>query len=266
LALGGWRHRRVRAAGSSDGAGGFRIGIQTYTFRNFPAEKALQMAHELGLSTAETFQAHFPSNSSPRQIAALRNTAAKLGIAILSHGVNPFTKDHEANRRWFEFARSAGLRNITADPTEDAFDSLDKLVAEYDIRIAIHNHGPGARYDKVADVLNAIKNRHPHIGACADLGHYIRSAEDPVRAIHLFKGRLFGVHLKDFAEQKARTQGVILGRGHLDVDGVFKALRQVDFPADACLAIEYEEKPENPYDDVKECVAIANAAARKALG
>ena len=123
------------------------------------------------------------------------------------HGVNPFTKDHEANRRWFEFAKKAGIKNISADPTEDAFDSLDKLVEEYQIRIAIHNHGPGARYDKVTDVLNAIKGHHPLIGACADLGHYIRSAEDPVRVINLLEGRLYGIHLKDFAEQKTTNQG-----------------------------------------------------------
>src|SRR5205823_903548 len=129
---------------------------------------------------------------------------------------------------------------------------------------AIHNHGPGARYDKISDVLNAIKGHHPSIGACADLGHYIRSGEDPVRAINLFKGRLYGVHLKDFAEQKAKTRGVILGRGHLKVDEVFRSLRKVEFPSDGCLSLEYEEKPQDPIDDIKQCLAIAFEAARKA--
>ena len=115
------------------------------------------------------------------------------------------------------------------------------------------------------DVLNAVKGRHPNIGACADLGHYIRSAEDPVRVIHLLKGRLFGVHLKDFSEQKKDTKGVILGQGHLNVAGVFKALREVDYPKDACLALEYEEKPENPLEDVKQCLAVAAEGAKKSL-
>ena len=53
-------------------------------------------------------------------------------------------KDHEANRRWFEFAKKAGIKSISANPSEDSFDSLDKLCEEYQIRIAIHNHGPGA--------------------------------------------------------------------------------------------------------------------------
>lgn len=246
--------------------GGFLMGMQSYTLRNFPVEQALATIHKLGLGSVEFFDAHFSVKSTAEQISAMKQKVAGLGIKIMGHGVNPFSKDHQANRRWFEFAKQAGIRNLSADPSEDAFDSLDKLVAEYDIRIAIHNHGPGARYDKVTDVLNAVKNRHPNIGACADLGHYIRSAEDPVRVINLLKGRLFGIHLKDFAEQKANTKGVILGKGHLDVLGVFQALRKVEFPADGCLSLEYEEKPEDPVADVEACLAIAAEAAVKSKG
>lgn len=264
----GLRTRRAwtQDVSANDPYGGFLIGLQTYTFRNFTADQSFEFAQQLGIQTVEMFDAHFPVKSTTAEIADRRAKADKHGLQILAHGVNPLTKDHEANRRYFEFAKAAGIRNLTADATEDSFDSLDKLVAEYDIRVAIHNHGPGARYDKVADVLNAVKGRHPHIGACADLGHYIRSAEDPVRVIHLLKGRLFGVHLKDFAEQQDKTHGVILGKGHLDVAAVFKALRAVDYPRDACLALEYEEKPENPLDDVKACLAAASDGARKSLG
>lgn len=255
---------RIGRAADADKYGGFLMGIQTYSLRGFKVDQALEYVQELGLGSVEMFEAHFSTKSSPEQIdEMLKKTKAK-GIKILAHGVNRFSKDHEANKRLFEFAKRAGIRNLSADPTEDSFDSLDKLCAEYDVRIAIHNHGPGARYDKVADVLNAVKGHHPNIGACADLGHYIRSAEDPVRVINLLKGRLFGIHLKDFAEQQAKTKGVILGRGHLDVAGVFKALKQVEFPADGCLALEYEEKPNDPLGDIKECLAAASEGAMKA--
>ncbi len=253
--------RTLRAA---DTYGGFNLGLQSYTLRNFKVDEALATIKDLGLHSVELFNAHFSGQSSPSDIEAMKSKTQSLGIRIMGHGVNPFTKDAAANRRWFEFAKAAGIRNISADPTEEAFDSLDKLCEEFQIRIAIHNHGPGARYDKVADVLTAIKGRNPLIGACADLGHYIRSGEDPVRAITLLEGRLYGIHLKDFAEQKAKTKGVILGRGHLDVVGVFKALRKVNFPADGCLALEYEENPDNPLPDVKECLAVAAEAAQKA--
>ncbi|MBX7167823.1 MAG: sugar phosphate isomerase/epimerase [Pirellulales bacterium] len=240
---------------------GMPMGIQSYTFRGFDVLKALDETQKLGLHYVEMFEAHFPSKSSPAEIDKMLAEARRRDIKIIGYGVNPFTKDHEKNRKMFEFAQRVGIRNLSADPTEDAFDSLDKLVEEFDIRIAIHNHGPGARYNKIADVLTAIEGHHPKIGACADLGHYIRSAEDPVRAIRLFKGRLYGVHLKDFAEQKANARGVILGEGHLDVKGVFQALREVEFPADGSLSLEYEEKEADPRDDVRQCFDVAAKAA-----
>ncbi|MDP7012770.1 MAG: sugar phosphate isomerase/epimerase, partial [Verrucomicrobiota bacterium] len=152
-------------------------------------------------------------------------------------------------------------------PSPDSFDSLDKLVAKYDIRIAIHNHGPGALYDKIDDGLKAVKGHDKRIGFCADLGHYIRSSEDPVEVIHKLGDRLYGIHLKDFAEQKKRTHGVIIGKGHLDVSGVFKALKKVKFPADGALSLEYEETPnDHPklLGDIRECLAIAAEGAQKA--
>jgi inosose dehydratase len=258
--------RWARAAEPANRFGGFNVGLQSYTLRDFKVDQALEDINKLGLHSVELFSAHFPLNASDADIEAMKSKTAALGIKMMGHGVNPFSKDHEANRRWFEFAKKAGIKNISADPTESAFDSLDKLCEEYQIRIAIHNHGPGARYSKVTDVLNAIKGHSPLIGACADLGHYIRSAEDPVRAITLLEGRLYGIHLKDFAEQKAKTTGVILGKGHLDVVGVFKALKKVNFPADGCLVLEYEENPKDPLADVKECLAAASEGAMKAAG
>lgn len=250
----------VRAA---EDFGGFALGLQTYTFRSFPVDKMLDTAKELGFTTLEFFPGHYPLNSSPDDIAAMKKKLDAHGLKALGHGVSPFTKNHEANRTIFEFAKAAGIRNISADPTPDSFDSLDKLVAEYGIRVAIHNHGPGARYDKIADVLNAIKGHHTDIGACADLGHYIRAGEDPVKAITLLEGRLYGVHLKDFEKPTKDAKGCILGKGQLDLEATFRALRKVKFPSDACLALEYEENAENPTDDVRQCVAAAAAAARK---
>ncbi|HEV3137592.1 MAG TPA: sugar phosphate isomerase/epimerase family protein [Pirellulales bacterium] len=257
----------ARAASEpSNKYGGFNLGLQSYTLRSFKVDQALEEIKNLGLHSVEFTDGHFSVKSSDADVEAMKSKTQALGIKIMGHGVNPFTKDHDANRRWFEFAKKAGIRNLSADPTEDAFDSLDKLCEEYKIRIAIHNHGPYARYNKVTDVLTAIKGHHPLIGACADLGHYIRSAEDPVRVVNLLEGRLFGVHLKDFAEQKAKTKGVILGQGHLDVEGVFRALRKVNFPADGCLSLEYEENPQDPLADVKQCLAVASEAALKAAG
>lgn len=256
--------RHALAADAGKLPGGFLLGIQSYTLRSFSLDDALKHIQTLGFGGIEFFPGHFPVNSSDQQIADVQKKCQHAGLTMLAHGVNHFSKDHAANERIFEFCKKAGIRNISADPDEDSFDSLDKLVKQYDLRIAIHNHGPGHRYDKVADVLAAIKGHDERIGACADLGHYIRSAEDPAKVIDLLKGRLFGIHLKDFASQTKDAQGVILGKGHLDVEGVFRALRRAGFPSDGALSLEYEENAANPLDDVRQCVAVAAAGAAKA--
>jgi sugar phosphate isomerase/epimerase len=242
------------------------LGLQSYTLREFPVEKAIELAKELGFAHVEFTRKHISPETPPAELDTVRRKMADLGLRISAQGVNPFAKNHAANRRVFELAKRMGNRNISADPSEDSFDSLEKLVAEYNIRIAIHNHGPGTRYDKIADVLKAIKGRDPRIGACADLGHYIRSAEDPVKAVTLFGDRLYGIHLKDFGETKKDAKGVVLGRGHLDVLAVYKALLKVNFPADGALSLEYEENPKDPLPDVNACIAVAREAEAKALG
>jgi inosose dehydratase len=241
------------------------MGIQSYSLRHFKVNEALKHIQVLGLHHVELFDAHFPAASTPDAIAEMLKKVRTMDIAISGHGVNRFSKDHEMNRKLFEFANRAGIRNISADPDPDSFDSLEKLVAEYGIRIAIHNHGPGHRYDKVADVQKAVNGRHAWIGACADLGHFIRSGEDPVKAIHDLGSRIFGIHLKDFADKKKDAAGVVLGKGHLDLAGVFRALREVRFPADGALSLEYEEKAEQPMDDLRQCLAAAAEGARKAV-
>lgn len=241
-----------------------KLGIQSYSLRNFPAEKAIELIADMGFEHIEFFDGHYALNSNDDQIAARKKLLAEKKLRASGHGVSAFTKDHEENRKKFAFAKKAGIKTLSADPTEDSFDSLDKLVAEYDIRIAIHNHGPGARYNMVADTLKAIKGHDERIGACADLGHYIRSGEDPVKVITLLKGRLYGVHLKDFDAPKGDAKGTILGKGQMDVVAVMKALRAVGFPDDGALSLEYEENPQDPIADIKECLAIARAADAKA--
>ncbi len=256
--------RLARAADAAPDFGRFTVGLQTSSMRPFPVDEVLAAVAELRLPGVEFIDDHFSSKSSGADIEAMKSKTQSLGIRIMGHGVNRFTADHEANRRFFVFAKKAGIKNISADPSEDAFDSLDQLCEEFQIRIAIHNHGPGARYDKIADVLTAIEGRHQLIGACADLGHYIRSGEDPVRAINLFEGRLYGIHLKDYDARRADAKGVIIGQGHLDLVAAFKALANVDFPADGCLSLEYEADRRHPMPGIKACLAAACQAAQEA--
>lgn len=247
-------------------AAGLKLGIQIYSLRGFPVDVALDHTKNLGFEEVEFFSGMFPLTATDDEISKMVQKVKGLGLRISAHGVNGFTKDAAANRKVFEFAKKAGVKNISAAPTPDSMDSLNDLVKEFDIRIAIHNHGPSDRFNKVVDVLKAIEGRDARIGACADLGHFIRSGEKPVEVIRALSGRLYGVHLKDFAEMKESTRGVILGQGHLDCAAVFDALVQAKFPADGALSLEYEENPKDPIEDIRQCVATARAALTKIKG
>lgn len=252
------------AEGAEKDFGGLPIGIQSYTLRNFKLPEVLRHVEGLGLHYIEFFGAHFSPTSTSEQIDEMKKLLAKSKIKLVAHGVNAFSKNHDANRRLFEFAKRAGFKNITADPAPDSFDSLDKLCEEYGIRICIHNHGPRHRYDKLGDVQRAIKDHHKLIGACIDTGHVLRSNEDPVKWASELGERVYALHIKDVAERKAQTHDVVIGSAHLDLVGLFKTLKKIKFPADGSISLEYESNPNNPIDDVKQCLVAAREAIAKA--
>lgn len=249
-----------RAGSAAAADGGPNLGIQMYSLRGFPIDDALGHVKELGLQFIEFYPGMLPVTDDQAVIDGMKRKVADLGLTISAYGVNRFTKDAAANRRIFAFAKAVGIPILGADPDPDSFASLDDLVKEFDVRIAIHNHGPTHRYNKVLDVLRAIEKHDTRIGACADLGHFLRSGEKPTEVIRLLAGRLYGIHLKDFAEMQDKTKGVILGRGHIDVPAVFAALDQAKFPADGALSIEYEENPKDPIADIRQCIDVARAA------
>ena len=248
-----------RSRAAADG-GELNLGIQMYSLRGYPVDEALGHVKDLGLKVIEFYPGMFPVTDDKTAIDAMKKKVTDLGLTMSAYGVNRFTKDAAANRKLFAFAKAAGIPILGADPDPDSFASLDDLVKEFDIRIAIHNHGPTHRYNKVIDVLDAIEKHDRRIGACADLGHYLRSGEQPTEVIRLLAGRLYGIHLKDFAEMQDKTRGVILGQGHIDVPAVFAALEQAKFPADGALSIEYEEHPKNPLAEIRACIEAARAA------
>ena len=119
-------------------------------------------------------------------------------VKALSYGVIDFTKDHDKNKKQFDLAKSLNLQNLSCNPDPDAFDSLDKLTDEYNITCAIHPHGPGAKWVKIDQIHDAIKDHNKKIGLCCDTGHLIRADQDPLRALEVFKDRTYALHLKDF--------------------------------------------------------------------
>ncbi len=149
---------RLAAAAS---ASNLNLGLQIYSLRNYKLDEALQHTRDLGFKFVEFYPGMYPIASDAAAIDTMKKKLADLGLTISAHGVNRFTKDAAANRKMFEFAKAAGIKTFGADPDPDSFASLDELVKEFDVRVAIHNHGPTHRYNKAIDVLHAVKNTIP---------------------------------------------------------------------------------------------------------
>jgi inosose dehydratase len=239
--------------------GPFRMGAQSYSFRNFPFEQAMQELKKIGLTNVELFSAHFPMDPAHADLEKNKKILADNGITPVAYGVEAFTADDAANRKKFEFAKALGIEIITADPKPDSFDSLDKLTQEFGIAIAIHNHGPGASYDKAAETLKAVEGRNPLIGACVDTGHTIRSGEKPHEAIALLGSRVLSLHLKDWVHGGEEK---ILGEGDMDLTAVAKALLALNFKGPVML--EYENTPDNPGPDMQKGLANWASAIKRA--
>jgi sugar phosphate isomerase/epimerase len=253
-----------------DPFGGFTLGVQSYSYRRFTFERALEQIQMLGLRYVELYRGHLPTTATEAQIKAARNLLEKHRITPIAFGVENFTKDNAANRRLFEFGRRLGVRYLSADPSPDSFDSLDKLVAEFNIGIAIHPHGPQGkqlhRWYSAEEIMKAVRDRHRLIGSCLDTGHLIRCAQDPfnrkldpAQQVRHMGPRNFGLHLKDH-DNKTRTD-VVFGRGPLNVGNVLRALREVKFAG--YISIEYEANEKNPTPDIRACLDVFRDAVRK---
>lgn len=262
----------LAADAPKDPFGGFLVGVQSYSFRHFNLEQALAKTRDLGLHFIELFQAHVPLASSDEQIRSVRTLCFQYDITPVGFGVQGFSRDDAANRRVFEFARKLGVHYLSADPSPDSFDSLDKLVGEFGIAIAIHPHGPQGRrlhrWYSAEVITQAVSPHHRLIGTCIDTGHLIRSAQnpfnrhlDPAQQIRLMGPRNFALHLKD--HDNAHDTDVVYGRGVLNVPQVLRTLRQLHFQG--YISIEYEANENNPSPDMAACIDVFKQSVR-ALG
>jgi sugar phosphate isomerase/epimerase len=226
--------------------GGFRLGLQSYSLRQFSFDDCLARSQELILRYVEAFPGHLPDTADAGQRAAIRDNLARHKIQLLAYGVVGFGADDSKNRALFEFAKAVGIRALSADPAPDSFDSLSRLVEEFGVNIAIHNHGPGHRYATEEDLRKVLEGRPVGIGVCLDTGHLARAGGDSVRLIRALPERIHGVHLKDVNAEK---NDVDIGTGVLPIRDILQALRDARFKG--CLTLEYELQPDAPLTGIR---------------
>ena len=242
----------------------FRMGIQSYSLRHFNTDEMLAKTKELGLRFLEAFPAHFPMTEDAATIAGYKEKLKAANVRLLAYGVVDFSSDEADARKKLAFGKAMGVEIISAYPKPDALPVLDKLVDEYGINIAIHNHGPGDDlYDTQDKLLKALQGRNPRIGSCLDTGHYLRSNINPAQVAREVGTRLFDVHLKNVKEgpngTKEFTEIGVPG-GLLDTVLLFRRL--VEDKYHGPLMLEYEEHEDNPMPQIKECLDAVQRFAK----
>jgi sugar phosphate isomerase/epimerase len=238
--------------------GQFYAGCQIYTFKEFPVLEALGKVAAAGGKTVEFFpgqklnggddKTKFDQNTTPEQREPVKAKLKELGLTPVGFGVvGGLGKDEVSTRKVFEFCKDMGIGIVVAEPTEtkEAYDIIEKLVKEFDIKMAIHNHPkkPLDRNYKYWDpeyVLSWVKDRDPRMGSCCDIGHFVRSGIKPVDAIKILKGRIMDSHVKDLDAFGVReAKDMIWGTGMSDLPAVLNAYAEMGFYGP--LDVEWEK-------------------------
>src|SRR3984893_10387953 len=236
---------------SADQPSPFRLGLASYTFRNFTRAQMIAFMKQLNVLAlnAKDVKDHLPIDA-PGEAAALADYAAS-GIRLHAAGAIYFDRDEDADiRSKFEYCKRAGIAVIVAgDPEPNTLPRIEKFVKEYDIHVAIHNHGPEDKlWPSPLDILKAVRGMDPRLGCCIDVGHTARAGTDVVRAIHEAGPRLVNVHMKDLTNFQSKESQVAVGDGIMPVKRLFEALVAVNYKG--FVDLEYEIHPDDPMPGV----------------
>lgn len=234
-----------------------RLGMASYTFREFDRAHVIAFMKQLQLTTInlKDVKDHLPSTSAAEEQTALDDYRAA-GITPTAVGTIYFPKDDDDDIRGkFEYARRAGVKVIVADdPAPSTLPRLERFVEEYDIAIAVHNHGPEDRiWKSPLDVLKAVEGMDLRMGCCIDVGHTMRAGVNPVDAIRAAGPRLHDIHMKDLAKADAKDSQVAVGRGLMPVREIFETLAAMRYPG--YVDLEYEIHGDDPMPGVIESIA-----------
>ncbi len=244
-------HASPKTTPTANEAAPIRLGLASYTFRNFTRAQLIGFMKQLNVFAlnAKDVKDHLPMDAQ-LEAAALADYAAA-GISLHAAGAIYFPKDEDADiRSKFEYCKRAGINVIVAgDPALETLPRLEKFVKQYDIRIAIHNHGPEDKlWPSPLDVLKAVKNMDPRMGCCIDVGHAARAGTDVLQAIRAAGPRLFNVHMKDLTDFHDKESQVAVGEGIIPVRKMFEALVALNYKG--FVDLEYEIHPGDPMPGV----------------
>ena len=228
----------------------FQLGVASYSLRNFNREQALDMTVRCGVDRICFKSMHLPLDSDQAEIKKAVADCKEKGVTLYGGGVI-YMKNKEQVDQAFEYAKTAGMDIIVGVPNHDLLNYVEEKVKEYDIKLAIHNHGPGDElYPSAESAYNLIKNRDKRMGLCIDIGHTKRIDRDPEQDVKDFSDRVFDIHIKDVTAAKPEGKTCIIGRGVIDFQSFLKAVDELGYKG--TLALEYEADGNDPLPGMME--------------
>ncbi len=236
----------ARPAASQAAPAAFQLGIATYSLREFQRGLAIRMIQQLGVTRVSVKDFHLPYTSTAAEIARAVGDFHKAGLTIVSGGNTDMKSSDPADlRKYFEYAKACGMPMLVTAPLHENLGAIEKLAREFDIRIAIHTHGPEDKnFPSPKVVLDAVKGMDPRMGLCMDLGHSMRAGADVVQEIVNAGPRLLDMHIKDLKDGKVKEGQCDVGDGVMPVVAIFKQLHKAGYSG--CVNLEYEINADNP--------------------
>lgn len=226
------------------------VGMAGYTFAKFDLDQAIAIMNRVNIKYISVKDIHLPLNSTPEKIQEVLGKFTAAGIKVYAVGVI-YMKTKKAVDEAFEYAKRVGVPLIVGVPNPELLDYTEEKIKAYDIRLAVHNHGPeDALYPGPKNAYDLIKNRDARMGLCLDIGHATRAGEEPSKAILAYKSRIFDLHIKDVSAATKDAKAIEIGRGVIDFKKLVTALDKINYQG--VSSIEFEKDMSDPLPGIAE--------------
>ncbi|SFC20899.1 Sugar phosphate isomerase/epimerase [Parapedobacter composti] len=223
----------------------FQLGIAGYSFVKFGLDESLAMMKRMGVRYLCIKDFHLPFKSTPAEITAFHEKLAASGVTGYAVGPIYMTKSRADIDNAFEYAKRVGVKLIVGIPNKDDLAYISDKTKAYDIRYAIHNHGPEDKlYPNATSIYELVKGLDPRMGLCFDMGHNMRDGQDPIKDLERYHKRIFDIHLKNVTAAAREGKTCELGRGVIDIPKFVKMLRKVGY--DGKCSLEFEKDMSDP--------------------
>ena len=247
------------------GADQVELGIQTWSLRNMKFDEAVAFAVKHGIKTLQ-LSVQFDPSSSPEENLRKKAVLDQNGLVAYTFGVAKTSLDKSENRRLFEAAKTMGMRLIIVEPPDfKIFDQLEELVREYDIRIAVHNHGIKSLYGNPAVLKNILSHRDARMGVCLDTGWITAAGFNVAKVFKDYEGRVFDIHLKDKKVEAALGEDVAvdthIGQGNADLTGLLAELKKAGWKGVMAIETDSPVFAQNPSEFITQAKKFFETAS-----